>query len=263
MTSHSTKIDDDALLARSRALAKQIAEAEAELIAVVAEIERRALYRREACTSINQYCIDELDMPPSVAYARVAVARLSLRITDVLAWLTAPKERRIRLTGLAKLAPHLTTDNAADLLSRAAGRSTRQIQVLIASLATYQPRPSAAKSATAKSEPAAASVPRQTDASLTICFTADPALRADIERVRCLLRAEIPDGNLAAIFAWALRAAIEAVEGRAVDDATFLTKELATESSDAAPGTNPRQPARPAYTHRFSADSVDSREGNL
>jgi len=66
---------------------------------------------------------------------RISAARAS-RAHPML--LTMLGDGRLHLSGIARLAPHLTRENAGELLKRAVHRSKRQIEELIAELV---PRP--------------------------------------------------------------------------------------------------------------------------
>ena len=81
------------------------------------------------------YCLDALHLSEAEAYLRLTAARAA-REHPVLLQMLA--DGRLHLTGIAKLAPHLTPQNRDLLLSRAVHRSKRQIEELVAELA---PRP--------------------------------------------------------------------------------------------------------------------------
>ena len=66
------------------------------------------------------------------------MARASRRFPQLLEWLASG---RVHLSGLNLLAPHLTEDNVEELLERAAGKSKREIEALVAEIA---PRPDVA-----------------------------------------------------------------------------------------------------------------------
>jgi hypothetical protein len=105
---------------------------EAELIAHIAEVERRELYLKHAHSSMHGYCTGVLHLSDAEAYLRIAVARCSRRFPEVLAML---KEGKIHLSGLAKLDRHLTRQNAQALLKAATHRSKREIDALVATIA--------------------------------------------------------------------------------------------------------------------------------
>ena len=131
-------ISDDELLRRLVDLVRQSRRAESDLVAHIAEVERRRLYAREASPSMFVYCTQVLHLSESEAYARITAARASFEHPMLLEMLA---DGRIHLTGIARLAPHLTLENRADLLSRATHKSRRQIEELIAEIA---PRPDVA-----------------------------------------------------------------------------------------------------------------------
>ena len=128
-------IPDDELLRRLADLSRQSRCVECDLVTHIAEVEWRRLYAREASPSMFVYCTRVLRLSESEAYARITVARASLEhpmLLDMLA------DGRLHLTGIARLAPHLTLENRTALLARATHKSRRQIEELVAEIA---PRP--------------------------------------------------------------------------------------------------------------------------
>jgi hypothetical protein len=130
-------LSDDALLRRLSALTRDSRRVEADLVAHIAEVDARRLYAREAAPSMFAYCTDVLHLSEPEAYLRIAVARASRQHPMLL---TVLAEGRLHLSGIAKLAPHLTPENRETLLKRAVHRSKREIEELVAELA---PRPDA------------------------------------------------------------------------------------------------------------------------
>ena len=133
----STLSDHD-LLARLTRVVATDRRVTAELIAHLAEVDRRRLYAREACSSMFVYCTERLGLSADATQKRIQVARASRRFPQLLECLTSG---RVHLSGLNLLAPHLTADNLEELLDRAAGKSKREIEVLVAEIA---PRPDVA-----------------------------------------------------------------------------------------------------------------------
>ena len=130
-------IPDDELLRRLVELLRQSRGTEADLVAHIGEVDARRLYAREASPSMFAYCTEILHLSEAEAYLRIAAARAS-RERPVL--LTMLADGRLHLSAIAKLAPHLTPENKDALLRRAAHKSKREIEELIAELA---PRPDA------------------------------------------------------------------------------------------------------------------------
>jgi 5-methylcytosine-specific restriction endonuclease McrA len=137
LTHELKSISDDELLRRLAALLRQSRRVEADLVAHIGEVDERRLYAREASPSMFAYCTEVLHLSEAEAYLRIAAARAS-REHPIL--LTMLADGRLHLTAIAKLAPHLTQDNREALLKRAAHKSKRQIEALVAELA---PRPDA------------------------------------------------------------------------------------------------------------------------
>jgi hypothetical protein len=132
---HLRALSDDELLRRLAALLEDSRRIEWELVAHIGEVDERRLYAREACDSMFVYCTEVLHLSEHEAYLRIAVARAAREHPMLLPMLG---DGRLHLSGIAKLAPHLTLANREVLLERATHKSKRQIEVLVADLA---PRP--------------------------------------------------------------------------------------------------------------------------
>ena len=101
-------IPDDELLRRLNDLLRQSRRIEAEIVTHIAEVDERRLYAREASPSMFAYCTEVLHFSEAEAYLRIAVARAAREHPMLLAMLA---DGRLHLTGIAKLAPHLTSEN--------------------------------------------------------------------------------------------------------------------------------------------------------
>ena len=132
-----TSFSDDELLRRLADLLGRSRRDEADLVAHIGEVDSRRLYAREASPSMFAYSTEVLHLSEAEAYLRIAAARASREHPLLLTMLA---DGRLHLTAIAKLAPHLTLENREALLKRAAHRSRRQIEELVAELS---PRPDA------------------------------------------------------------------------------------------------------------------------
>ena len=132
-----TSFSDDELLCRLSDLLGQSRRDEGDLVAHIGEVDRRRLYAREASPSMFAYCTEVLHLSEAEAYLRIAAARASREHPLLLTMLA---DGRLHLTAIAKLAPHLTPENREALLERAAHRTRREIEELVAELS---PRPDA------------------------------------------------------------------------------------------------------------------------
>ena len=132
-------LSDDELLHRLSAILQQSRRVEAVLIAHIDEVDHRSLVAREACSSMFIYCTDVLNLSESEAYFRITVARASRSHPMLLEMLA---DGRLHVSGIAKLAPHLTETNRDSVLARAAHQSKRQIEELVAELSPKPDVPS-------------------------------------------------------------------------------------------------------------------------
>jgi hypothetical protein len=229
------QLSDSELVARLPTLVQGERRAMADVIEHLVEMERRRLYLRHSASSLYRYCIARLGYAEDAALKRHRVAKLALRVPQVLDDLRAGT---IHLTGLFLLSSHLTEDNAAPLLGEARGRSRRQIEELIArwfprpdvppSLEPSRPDVSGATGAeqlmlgaappsvgstgpvtcSRAGRPARARLEPLSPARLRVEFTARAELHDKIERARELLSHALPSADLGELFERALDALI-------------------------------------------------------
>ena len=98
----------------------------------------RDVFLRDGYSSLFVYCRDALGMSEGEAYNRIEVARAARRFPVVLEMLS---DGRVHLTAVRLLAPHLTADNHADVLSSARGKTKLEIQEIVALAATRPDAP--------------------------------------------------------------------------------------------------------------------------
>jgi 5-methylcytosine-specific restriction endonuclease McrA len=231
---------DSELVARLPELVKAEHHAVADMIEHLVEIERRRLYLSQSVSSLYRYCIERLGYDEDAALKRHRVAKLALRLPQVLDELRAGT---LHLTGLFLLAKHLTEDNAAELLGEARGRSRRKIEELIA---RWFPRPDVPASIVplgesvaelgsertkvgqlmlvGSSSPAAVMRPLTCSGAgncvpgrleplspsrVRVEFTARAELYKKLEKARALLSHALPSGELGELFERALDALLE------------------------------------------------------
>jgi hypothetical protein len=125
-------------LGRQSELLQQSRRVESELVVHIGEVDERRLYAREGSPSMFAYCTEALHLSEHEAYLRIAVARASRKHPMLLTML---RDGRLHLSAIAKLAPHLTEANREALLARAAGKSKREIEELVAELSPKQDVP--------------------------------------------------------------------------------------------------------------------------
>jgi hypothetical protein len=143
-------MSDGVVLERVEVLVARSNRLTAELLAYLAEVERRGLHLREATGSLFWFCVERLHMSESSAGKRVTAARTARRFPLIFEMIARGE---IHLTGVNLLGAHLTEENHRELLARARHRSKREIEKLVAEIA---PRPDAPSRVVALPRPVAA-----------------------------------------------------------------------------------------------------------
>ncbi len=218
-------VPDDELLRRLAELLQQSRGVESDLVAHIAEVDERRLYAREASFSMFAYCTEVLHLSEAEAYLRIEAARASRKHPM---FLTMLGDGRLHLTGIAKLAPHLTRENRDALLERATHRSKRQIEELIAEIAPRPDAPAVMRKLPERkpleapalwvgpgevpppgelrpdgvgslSAAPSAVIQPLAPTRYRVQFTASAELYDKLERLRALMRSQVPDGDLGAI----------------------------------------------------------------
>ncbi len=229
LLSMAARLSDAELLRRVVVLAGREREATVELVGHLAELDARRLHLAEGYGSLFAYCTGALGLAEHAAYNRIEAARLSRRFPAILELLT---DGSLNLSTTRLLAPHLRLDNFDELVALARGRSKREVETLVASLA---PRPDVAASVRRLPAPppvvpdsrgpfptqiAAVAPERPAQRPLIaplaperyrVQFTVGAATHEKLRRAQDLLRREIPDGDPGAIFDRALTLLLEDV----------------------------------------------------
>ncbi|MBI3204349.1 MAG: HNH endonuclease [Myxococcales bacterium] len=213
-----SSVSDRELRERLTAAVSAERMAAADVIYHLVELDRRQLYREDACSSLYAYCVERLGYSEDGATKRMRVARISQQFPQILDELASGA---IHLTGLFLLSGHLTEENVDRLLAEARGKSKRQLEEL---LARWFPKPDVAATITPSvPEPAQAELSTMSGAgssgpppappvpaararveplsatTFRVEFTASAALRDKLEHARNLLSHAVPSGDLAAL----------------------------------------------------------------
>jgi len=283
-------VPDDVLLRRLAEILGQSRRVETDLIAHIGEADERRLYAREAFPSMFAYCTEALHLSEGEAYLRIAVARASREHPMPLPMLG---DGRLHLSAIALLAPHITAENREILLRRAAHRSKRRIEELIAEVAPRKDAPSLMRRLPEKPRPAILAAPTATPSvavsrapgdeptpsgmGMTVTsspahlltlspdapsfsgppspnppapppvvqplapgrykvqFTASAGLHEKLQRLRALMRSQVPDGDLGTIIEAAVTEKLERLEARRFAATTRPRKDLST--TDTSPSS--------------------------
>jgi hypothetical protein len=226
-------LSDQDLLTRLDHLAGRERETVAELVAHLAALdERPSLYAAKGYSSLFVYCREALHLSEDVTCNRIDVARLCRRFPEILGRLASGE---LNPTNVRLLADHLTPENYRDVLTRAARKRRREVDVLVAEL---NPRPDAPtlihRLPTPPAPEATNVVPVPPPTTPTVAPAPSPSTRPVIRataperykvqftvgqethdklrRLQDLLRREIPNGDPATIVDRALTLLLAKVE---------------------------------------------------
>jgi 5-methylcytosine-specific restriction endonuclease McrA len=131
-------VSDEQLLRSLGDLLIDNARVEARIVAHLAEVEERRLHLMAATSSMFEYCLRRIGLSESQAFHRITAARLARKFPLIFELL---ETRMIHLSALRVLRDHLTDENHRELLASASGKSRKEVEALVASLA---PRPDVA-----------------------------------------------------------------------------------------------------------------------
>jgi len=252
-------LSDDELLRRLAELLQRSRRGESELIAHIGEVDVRRLYAREGSPSMFAYCTELLHLSEAEAYLRITVARAARAHPKVLEMLA---DGRLHLSGVERLAPHLTVGNGDAILSHAAHKTKRQIEELIATMApkpdvrglirrlpgtTAELRSDGAAAARTAAVPHPAPVQPLSPGRYKIQFTASAAFRDKLERLKALMRGSVPDGDLAAILEQAVTEKLQRLEAKRLGKTDRPRKRIEDTDTSAGPRYIPAAVRRAVY----------------
>jgi len=244
----------------------------ADVVAHLAEVDKRRLYALRGYDSMHAYCIGRYNLSEDAAYRRIQAARTARQYPRLFHEL---EQGRLNLSAVCLIAPHLTPKNFEELVEAARRRSNSQIRQwltarLFAGMVPVPPRPNARQlevrlpSRPASETQAAALSPVLIDAvgpapastsdagttteraiaeegplEIEMRFTISREDHALFRYAQALLSHAIPTGDVAAIYRRAIEAAIRECERR---------KFAATRASSPRKGAEERDPPRAAPT---------------
>src|SRR5580765_5840740 len=100
-----------------------------KLVADIAEIDARKVYRPAGYDSILGYCIHELRLSRKAALHRIHVGRVAWKFPSVL---RALKEGGLHVSAVAMLSTYFTEENARELVEAATHKTRRELEQLLA-----------------------------------------------------------------------------------------------------------------------------------
>jgi hypothetical protein len=221
-----THVADETLLADLAALVASDRRTTAMLIAHIAEVDARELFKPAACSSMHAYCTRVLHLSADAAFTRIRAARAGRAFPQIF---EAIADGRLHLTGVVLLAPHLRDDNVDHLIEQATHRSKLEIEMLVARLAPRPDVPTKITPIVPPAEPlctdqlAPAPVANASVEPFTLVkplaperfalqTTISQAIRDKLEHAKALMSHRNPSGDVSVVLDAALDALIEKLE---------------------------------------------------
>ena len=131
-------LSDPALIASLKALVGQERRRSADILRHLAEMDRRDLAKKSGYPSLFEYCVAELRYSHGTTAKRIHAARAAKKFKILL---KTVERGLLSISTIALMAPHLKWENHRELIRRASGRSTREVEALVASLSPAEPAP--------------------------------------------------------------------------------------------------------------------------
>ncbi len=225
-----TSVPNPILLSNAMAHLGQEHAAVAELLADLGEIDDRQLYLPAAHSSMFSFCVHHFGMTEDEAYTRIRAARTARRFPTLFPLVAAG---RLHVSAILMLTPHLTPENAAELIEAAAGKGKREIEEWLAQrfpgtemLPMVVALPAAAAATQLAPERVGTTdsqlAPERVDARPTVepvaagrfvaQFMMDQRMYDDLRRAQALLG--VPTGDLTQLIGRALQSLVRELEKR-------------------------------------------------
>jgi hypothetical protein len=213
----------------------------ADVLAHLAEVEARELHLPLGYPSMHAYCVGRLHLSEDATWKRLQAARAARRCPGIF---VALAEGRLHLSAAVLLAPHISPENAAELIAAATHRSKSEIEQLLAerfprqavadrveaipttplTLAAAQPAPGqvgdGAGGGSSASAPAPGQVPERprvtplSAEAFALQCTLDGEAHDDLRYAQCLMGHQPAARDLGQLVGRALRLLVVALEKR-------------------------------------------------
>lgn len=181
-------LTDEQLLSRLECFVEEERLRLHSFLAWLAEADLRKVPEASGYSSTFDYCVRRLRLSEDEAYRRIHAARATVTRPELL---SALADGRLSLSAVSKIAPFVDRADAPEIISRAEGKSAREIHELLAPL-----RPESAKRDVVRVVAIQAVGGTSPVLRVDFSFQAALALRDAIERIRQLLSHKYPGGQL-------------------------------------------------------------------
>lgn len=131
-------LTDAALISALDAAAAGERESLCHVLKYLTEVESRGIHLDMGYRTVFDFCVLRLKLSEGAAIRRIYSARAAVKVPELYGKL---RSGELSLSSVSRLAPHLTTENARDLIARASGARLREVETIVAELSYKEARP--------------------------------------------------------------------------------------------------------------------------
>jgi HNH endonuclease len=186
-------LSDDQLLAAIERFADEERERIPWFLACLGEADRRGVFIKRGYSSTFDYCLRKLKFSEGEAFRRIQAARAGVSRPGIL---SALSEGHLTLTSVSKIAPHVHRADAPEIIARAEGKSTRELDELLVPLRPEAGKPDRMRAVSIIAPIANGGDPPAAITRVDFSFQGPPALREAIERAKDMLSHKFPFGGM-------------------------------------------------------------------
>jgi hypothetical protein len=173
-----------------------------DLLWHLAALDRRWVEVESVYPSLYVYCTRRLGLSEGASYRRIHAARAMADYPIIGEQLESGK---VHLSAISMIAPHLTETNCAELLDKVAGKTKREIEIVVATLAPKGD----SKDVIVRLHSPQEDLEIRSAERVRFAFCADHGFLKRFDRARDLLWHKFPEGRLEDIFDDAIEALLD------------------------------------------------------
>jgi hypothetical protein len=187
------KLPDDVLLERIERFVEEERERLHTFLALLAEIDLRGILVKRGYSSTFDYCVRRLKLSEDEAYRRINAARATVLRPELL---SAMSDGRLSLSAVTRIAPHVRRSDAPEIISRAEGKTMRELSDMLAPLRPVGEKRDVIRAVAVRSSHPTDSGTASVELLVDFGFRGTFALREAIDRAKELLSHRFPHGGM-------------------------------------------------------------------
>ena len=123
-----SNVTDQKLIENLKQTVKTERKTQGEFLRYLCEVDNRGLYLKEGYSSLHRFCTQALGFSDASAWKRIQAARASKRFPVILEMVRGGS---LTLSNVSILSPHLSDENASQLLKEAQGKNRLEVEKMV------------------------------------------------------------------------------------------------------------------------------------